>query len=105
MVRSKRCSTKRPDTLMQLSRSSLSEIRLAARCRAIHYYGTKRNIDYEWPLHRRISELTSASAGAPPSERWHCFRTPRSLRLLDRSCFYQERSHEAVAAMAKRSRG
>jgi hypothetical protein len=40
MVRSKRCSTKRPDTLMQLSRSSLSEIRLAPRGRAIHY-GTK----------------------------------------------------------------
>ena len=36
MVRSKRCSTKRPDTLMQLSRSSLSEIRLAPRGRAIH---------------------------------------------------------------------
>jgi hypothetical protein len=40
MVRSKRCSTKRPDTLMQLSRSSLSEIRLAPRGRAIHS-GTK----------------------------------------------------------------
>ena len=36
MVRSKRCSTKRPDTLMQLSRSSLSEIRLATHGRAIH---------------------------------------------------------------------
>jgi hypothetical protein len=31
MVRSKICSTKRPDTLMQLSRSSLLEIRLATR--------------------------------------------------------------------------
>src|SRR6266480_3586131 len=48
MVRSKRCSTKRPDTLMQLSRSSLSESRLAPHGRAIHF-GTldrrKRNID------------------------------------------------------------
>ena len=40
MVRSKICSTKRPDTLMQLSRSSLLEIRLATRGRAIHL-GTK----------------------------------------------------------------
>src|SRR3974390_153594 len=30
-----KCSTKRPDTLMQLSRSSLSEIHLATRGRAI----------------------------------------------------------------------
>src|SRR5262245_4572423 len=37
MVRSKRCSTKRPDTLMQLSRSSLLEIRLAPRGRVIHF--------------------------------------------------------------------
>jgi uncharacterized Zn-finger protein len=43
MVRSKRCSTKRPDTLMQLSRSSLSEIRLAPRGRAIHLARLCRN--------------------------------------------------------------
>ena len=36
MVRSKRCSTKRPDTLMQLSRSLILEIRLAPRGRVWH---------------------------------------------------------------------
>ena len=41
MVRSKICSTKRPDTLMQLSRSLLLEIRLATHGRAIHI-GTPR---------------------------------------------------------------
>jgi hypothetical protein len=37
MARSKIAPLQRPDTLMQLSRSSLSEIRLAPRCRAIHF--------------------------------------------------------------------
>jgi hypothetical protein len=49
MVRSKICSTKRPDTLMQLSRSSLLEIRLATRGRA----GTEcecRNVRYSAAL-------------------------------------------------------
>src|SRR5215470_15027168 len=59
------CSTKRPDTLLQLSRSSLSEIRLATHGRAIHF-GTLQTLLAITRLVRFVANSGHPAVGEVP---------------------------------------